>query len=208
MLAEESKETLFYGQEQWELDHLIQGQDKYLYRTAEHRRRGYIDITASGTYLLRRHLEELASELQIRATTDAGPRRMGAIRELVRMASMRPERGKLQENYLILAYIGLNTMLQCLYDRDEKMGYMTRLCGEIGKRIEQEQTLVKFKLEHPDLMTIRQERMSASHTKRIRKKIEHYQSLFKMKNLEWEPWGRKAVVEVGVFIMKCIMEMA
>ena len=169
---------------------------------------GRPERTAFGQTILSQQVDAISTEVKL--ITARHTKGMGGVYTAIlkRAATRTNKKGDLVQDYDIIAYIGLLTLLKCIYHEKKKRSYISHIAHAIGTALEDEQKVYIFRQKKEDL--VHKIRQVIGRTKLEYKKSEELrriQKLWQDEDEQWEEWGHKAVIHIGMRVIRAIMRV-
>ena len=191
------------NQIEWEQHHRQLKIDKETYFLTQSKLKGYTSETAVGRTIINQfliHIEEELIDLSMRKTRGMGGKYAQVLRDAAVFSN---EYGNMKDDYRRVAYIGLLTTLDLLFHQKKKKNYVNHIASKIGEALEHEQQLNLFRKTDKGLEYLHSVDRSMERIKKIKLiKIE----LAKQER-DWEPWGAKTRLQIGLRILKAIVRV-
>ena len=191
-------------QQQWESDAYTQGMDKFFDDEDDARKSGKMDETAVGSSVLRQRVQDVAALLSVSADKSVAGRG-GAYVQALRVAATRYDKGEFYQDYNIPAFIGLVTILQASYARNDSGKYLSSLSVEIGRRLEYDQQLYVFRQDNPAFVGKIEMSLAQQGVTSLRHKLKTYQKKWRDAEMKWTEWGDVKRAQVGVRVIKAVL---
>jgi len=190
---------------EWELLYRQKKRDKTSSRIHGSFDRGYASETAVGQSIINQNLRYISDELEdlsYRKTRGLGGKYAAIFKDAVEVTDVH---GKLFKDYDRAAYIGLMTILDCIFQTKKNKNQVNHIAETIGKRLEEEQILNIFNRENKDFTHVKGHILEHSNKKGkkdelIRAVQKEWQNLGKT----WEPWGNRIRVQIGLRVIKSV----
>jgi DNA-directed RNA polymerase len=192
------------NQYQWEAEAYTEGMEAFFDSEAQDRLNGKADETAVGSSVLRQRVLEIAAALEeqaARKTRGMG----GAYIQALRVAATRHDGEAFYQDYNIPAYIGLLTLMQASYAKNDKGKYLAKLAVEIGRRLEYDQQLYVFRKDNPAFVGKIETSLAQQGVSSLRHKVKTYQKKWRDADMKWEDWGEVKRLQVGIRVIKSIL---
>ena len=195
---------------QWQMETEAhqQGMDKFFNSEAKARRDGKADETAAGSSVLRQRVLEIGAALE--ESTRTKTRGVGgAYIQALRVAATRYDHRKEEfyQDYNVPAYIGLMTVLQCMYAKNSAAKHLAGLVHEIGRRLEYDQKQYVFAQDNPGFVAAIDKSLQQQGVTSTRHKIKTYQKKWRDADLLWEDWGMVKRAQVGLRVVRAIINV-
>jgi DNA-directed RNA polymerase len=192
------------NQQEWEAEAYREGMDRFFDGEIQAQRAGKTDETKVGASVLRQrvlNIGEALAESAARPTAGRG----GAYVQALRIAATRHDGKEFYQDYNIPAYIGLLTLLQAAYAKNDSGKYLSGLATEIGRRLEYDQQLYVFRQDNPAFVGKIETSLAQQNVTSLRHKVKTYQKKWRDAEMKWEDWGDVKRAQVGVRIIKAIL---
>lgn len=190
------------NQLEWEAHNKQLKIDKLLYSIQGSKDRGYISSTAVGQTVINQfliHIEEELIDLSMRKTRGMGGKYAQVLRDAAVFSN---GYGNMKDDYRRVAYIGLLTTLDLLFHQKKKKSYVSHIASKIGEELESEQQLNLFRKTDAGLEHLQH---TDHHSKR--KRIQLIKRTLAQQQRDWEPWGTKTRVQIGLRVLKAIVRV-
>jgi DNA-directed RNA polymerase len=188
----------------WEQEAYASGMDRFFDNERQDMWDGKTDSTRVGTSILQQRVIEVGDVLREQAakpTTGRG----GAYLNAMRRAATRWDGEALAQDYNILAYVGLLTLLQVSYARKDKDKFLTAVSVEIGRRLEYDQQLYLFQQQNPGFVAVIDASLAQQNVTSLSHKLKTYQKKWRDAEMEWESWGDVTRLQVGLRVVRAIL---
>ncbi len=192
------------NQQQWEAEAYAEGMDRFFDDEERSRHSGKTDETAVGTSVLRQRVLDVATLLEEQAqrkTRGLG----GAYVQALRVAATRHDGENFYQDYNIPAYIGLLTLLQVSYTKNDSGKFLAGLSVEIGRRLEYDQKLYVFRKDNPAFVGKIETSLAQQGVTSLRHKLKTYQKKWRDAEMKWDEWGTVKQAQVGVRVLRAIL---
>ena len=188
------------NQIEWEQKQYATNRQVILDRIKEKRAAGKSSGTKSTASVLTQQIEEVSDNLkQIVAPREKEPLRHAVLRR----AAMRINKKESYEDYDVLAYIGLTTVLNKVFHTNVNLKKLTFLSDKIGGLVEIDQRLHLFEKKNPGLAVLLRnketEKVIHEPTKAIFNNWDNYMTA-------WTDWSTEERIWVGSLIIHSILE--
>ena len=166
---------------------------------------GKPERTAFGQTILSQQVDAISAEIKV--LTEKRTKGMGgAYTATLKVAATRvTAQGNQVQDYDIIAYIGLLTVLKCIYHAENKKSYLSYIAHAVGKAIEDEQKIYIFKQQHADLLHTMRNDIGRTHLDKQKLELHRVQRTWKEQDHLWESWGNKALMHIGMRVIRAIL---
>ena len=191
------------NQLEWEQTQYQKSKNEALHRLSERRKEGTTRSTRTGESVLFQQLQDVSDTLRnmVEETDKKEPLSHVVIR---RAATRINSKGKQYEDYDVLAYIGLTTVLNKVFHENRNMKKLTFLSDKVGGLVEIDQRLHLYSKKHKNLHHLIKADQDKNAIKRSEAKDVYARWDAGME--AWTDWTTQEKVWIGSLTIRAILE--
>jgi DNA-directed RNA polymerase len=129
----------------------------------------------------------------------------GAYTAALAVAATRHDGDNFYQDYNLVAYVALCTVLQAMYAKDDKGKYLTALALAIGGKLENDQQLYVFTQDNKNFVGKIQDSLRHQNVTSYSHKLKTFQKKYRDAEMGWTEWGKVKRTHVGMKLIRAIL---